>query len=111
MAMTPEKKVKNDVNKILDEFKAWRTAPVTGGYGASGIPDILACVNGYFVGIEVKAKRGKVTPLQWGQLDRIVEATGTALIIYPDNLDDVRTACELLANDEYHAGNLEAFRK
>ena len=48
----------------------------------SGIPDIIACVNGLYVGIEVK-KPGKldtVSPIQQHQLAQIREAKGLALV-------------------------------
>jgi Holliday junction resolvase len=49
----------------------------------SGIPDILACVNGYFVGIEVKAQNGKPSELQLYNVQKIREAGGFAIILYP----------------------------
>ena len=56
--MTPEKKVKIKVKKILDKLGAYHCMPSTGGYGASGVPDIIACYKGRFVGIECKANGG-----------------------------------------------------
>ena len=61
MAMTPEGKVKAKVRKKLDEAKAYYFMPATGGYGKSGVPDIVACVNGWFIGIECKAGINKPT--------------------------------------------------
>ena len=54
--MTPEKKVKNKVVAILKEHKAYYFYPMTGGYGRSGVPDIVGCYRGIFFGIECKAK-------------------------------------------------------
>ena len=54
--MTPEKKVKNKVVAILKEHKAYYFYPITGGYGRSGVPDIVGCYRGIFFGIECKAK-------------------------------------------------------
>ena len=39
MAMTPEKKVKQTVVKILKEIGAYYFFPATGGYGRNGVPD------------------------------------------------------------------------
>jgi hypothetical protein len=39
--MTPEAKVKNKVKKILDEYGVYHFSPQTGGYGRSGVPDII----------------------------------------------------------------------
>lgn len=53
----------------------------------SGIPDILACVNGYFVGIEVKAQNGKPSELQLYNVRKIHEAGGFAMILYPSGFE------------------------
>lgn len=87
MAMTPEKKVKNAVVAILKEHGAYYFYPVTGGYGGSGVPDIVACYRGDFIGIECKAGKGKVTKLQDKNLEQIEAAGGVAMVINEDNLD------------------------
>jgi Holliday junction resolvase len=54
-----------------------------------GIPDIVACINGRFYAIEVKAagKLSTLTPIQKYQLRKITEAGGIA---FPaDSLDTV----------------------
>jgi Holliday junction resolvase len=49
----------------------------------AGVPDILACVNGRFVAIEVKAENGKPTELQKWNVEQIQNSGGIALILYP----------------------------
>jgi len=88
--MTPEKKVKAKVVAILKEFGAYYFYPVTGGYGASGVPDIVGCYHGHFFGIECKAGKGKTTALQEKNLNNIMTAGGTALVVNEDNIEDVR---------------------
>jgi Holliday junction resolvase len=56
MAMTPEAKVKKKVVEQLKSMGAYYFYPVTGGYGASGVPDIVGCFEGRFFGIECKAE-------------------------------------------------------
>ncbi len=41
---TPEKKVKDKVKKMLVEVGAYYFMPATGGYGRSGVPDLVACI-------------------------------------------------------------------
>jgi len=89
MAMTPEKKVKNAVMKQLKALGAYSFCPVTGGYGASGAPDIVVCLNGKFFGIECKAGGNKPTPLQEKNLRDIAEAGGVALVIDESNFHKV----------------------
>ena len=83
--MTPEAKVKKKVAQLLKEIGAYYFYPVTSGYGRSGVPDIVVCYRGNFVGIECKAGKGKVTPIQQKNLDEIRAAGGTPLVINEDN--------------------------
>lgn len=53
----------------------------------SGIPDILTCVNGYFVGVEVKAQNGKPSELQLYNIRKIREAGGFAIVLYPSGFE------------------------
>jgi Holliday junction resolvase len=87
--MTPEAKVKKAVVKRLKELGAYYFYPVTGGYGHSGVPDIIGCYKGKFFGIECKAGSNKPTPLQQKNLSDISLNKGIALVINEDNLDDV----------------------
>lgn len=79
--MTPEAKVKAAVKKELDKAGVWYFMPAANGYGRAGIPDIICCINGYFLAIECKAERGKTTALQERELGKIKDAGGTALAI------------------------------
>lgn len=90
MAMTPEKRVKVAVRKLLDELRAYYVMPVTGGYGTQGAPDFLVCHRGRFIGIETKAGKGRTTTLQELNLSRIRNAGGVALVIYEDDIDRLK---------------------
>ena len=86
---TPESKVKQKVMKYLKEMNAYYFYPVTGGYGKSGVPDIVGCYEGAFFGIECKAGKNKPTPLQQKNLTDIRSAGGVALVVNEENVDDV----------------------
>lgn len=60
------------------------------GYTKTGVPDILACVDGHFLGIEVKASNGKPSPLQIHNLRKIDDAGGFAVLLYPDQFDQFK---------------------
>lgn len=51
-----------------------------------GTPDILMCIRGYFIGVELKSANGKISPLQKYNLDKIILAGGKALVVGPENL-------------------------
>lgn len=85
--MTPEKKVKEKVKKILKELSCYYCMPSTGGYGSSGVPDIIACYQGRFIGIECKANGNKPTDLQQKNLIDILNSLGQSLVIDENNID------------------------
>ena len=89
--MTPESKIKNRVKKILDELGVYYFMPATGGYGRSGIPDIVGCYKGVFFAIECKAGKGTTTALQERELKRITNAGGIAWVVNEDNINEVAT--------------------
>lgn len=89
MAKTPEKKVKDKVVALLKEHGAYYFYPVTSGYGTSGVPDIVACHRGAFIGIECKAGSNKPTALQEKNLRLIAASGGYALVIDETNVGAV----------------------
>jgi hypothetical protein len=78
---TPESKVKAKVKAILAKYDAYYFMPATHGYGSSGVPDIVACLNGRFIGIECKANGGKPTALQTRNMIQIVDHGGISLVV------------------------------
>ncbi len=52
--------------------------------------DIIACVNGHFVGIEVKAPNGHPSELQKRNIKLIHEANGYACIVYPKDFEKTK---------------------
>jgi Holliday junction resolvase len=96
MAATPEAKVKAKVVKQLKELGAYYFSPVTGGYGRSGVPDIVACINGRFVGIECKAGKGVTTALQDKNIQAIKDNGGVALVINEDNVDSLTAVLHIM---------------
>ena len=99
--MTPEKKVKTKVVAILKELGAYYFYPITGGYGASGVPDIVGCYKGRFFAIECKAGKGKTTALQDKNIAQIIAQGGLAIVVHEDNIEDVN---ELLRRIERNEG-------
>jgi hypothetical protein len=89
MAMTPEAKVKKVVASQLRSLKAYYFYPATGGYGKSGVPDIVGCYRGKFFGIECKAGGNKPTALQEKNLKDIAECDGISLVVNEENMRDI----------------------
>ncbi len=84
MATTPEGKVKAAIKAFLNTLpNCWWFVPVSNGMGMHGIPDIIVCYKGLFIGLETKApgKEKNVTPLQRMQLDKINHAHGYGRVV------------------------------
>ena len=54
-----------------------------------GTPDILGCVRGIFVGLELKRDAGSLHPLQEYKLMQIHKAGGHAYIVTPKNHKEI----------------------
>lgn len=89
MAQTPESKVKAKVKLILKKHSAYYAMPMGTGFGNAGVPDFLVCVAGSFIGIECKAKGGKLTALQNANLGEIEAAGGKTFVVTEHNLDEL----------------------
>jgi len=82
-----EKQFENKIKEFLKSHNIWFTKVWGGGYQKAGIPDILACVNGHFVAIELKSSSGKPTELQKYNIRRINECNGVGIILYPKDFE------------------------
>ena len=79
--MTPEGRVKRKAIAELQKLGMYIFFPATGGFGRSGIPDIVCCYKGKFIGIECKAHGNKPTALQQSNLEEIVNNGGIAIVV------------------------------
>ena len=59
-----------------------------GPYGVSGVPDIICCYRGRFLGLEAKQPGGTLTALQRRALEKINRAGGIARRV--ESVDDVK---------------------
>ena len=100
MALTPEGKVKAKVVKILREEGVYYFFPATHGYGRSGVPDVICCVAGKFLGIECKAGTTKPTALQVHEIEQIRSAGGVAVVVNEENWDSLREIIRKLKGGE-----------
>ena len=87
--MTPEGRVKRKAVAELKKLGMYIFFPATGGFGRSGVPDIVCCYKGKFIGIECKANGNKPTALQAKHLEDIRKAGGEAIVVDETNYDDL----------------------
>lgn len=93
MKQKEEQKVQDSIMKYI---KSIGGLPIKqnqiGIYGQAGVPDILACIKGRFVAIEVKKPGEKPKPHQVAFIDAINKKGGIAF--YSDNLNKVKEVLE-----------------
>lgn len=99
--MGSEKIFENKIKRMLKDNGAYFVKFFANGFTRSGVPDILACVNGYFVGIEVKAETGSPSDLQLYNIEQIRDAGGFAFVVYPSGYNDLVKFIDDLKREEF----------
>lgn len=97
--MAAEKQFENKIKKYLAEQGTWYVKYFANGFTKSGIPDILACCNGHFLAIEVKAENGKPSELQLHHIEKIKQAGGHAVIVKPSQFEELKELIKELKNE------------
>lgn len=85
--MATEKQFEKQIKDYLKSKGIWYVKTWSNGIQRSGIPDIIACINGFFVGIEVKAVGGEPSKLQIHEIKEIRKSNGIAVVLFPDQWD------------------------
>jgi len=88
---TPEGSVKNWIKaQILKKYPdSYIYVTHVGQYGKRGVPDLVMCIEGLFVTVEVKTIKGNLTELQALEGRRIEKAKGIWMTIYGRNEDQL----------------------
>lgn len=88
----------------------WYTKIWGGGFQKSGIPDILACVNGVMLAVEVKASNGKPSELQKLNISRINKSGGIGVFLYPEGFEQFKELLKGVINCGIHTAALIALK-
>ncbi len=88
--MAQEKQFENKVKAFLKEQGCWVLKTWSNGIQREGIPDLLVCCNGSFIGIELKAENGNPSELQLWNIDQINKAGGYAFVLYPSQFEELK---------------------
>ena len=103
--MASEKQFENRVKKFLKDSGCYFIKYWGGGeFTKAGVPDILCCCNGRFLGIEIKAPNGKPSPLQIHNLKKIDEAGGYGVLLYPKDFDEFKMLIQNLNESSLASG-------
>lgn len=93
MAKKPEAKLQEQCLDYVKELSR-KGEPIVAinqhgsAYGSRGVPDIIMCIKGFFVAVELKVGDNEPTALQNHWLEKITDAGGDANVCY--NMDDFK---------------------
>ena len=93
----------NITKRIKDYLKSkdiWHVKYFANTFTKAGIMDILACVRGKFVGIEVKTDVGKLSEIQKYQAEQLKKSGGLWYCVRPNNFDDFKQDIENILEDK-----------
>jgi Holliday junction resolvase len=100
--MAQEKQFENKIKRYLKERGCYRVKYHGNYYSENGTPDILACVNGHFVAIEVKADNGHPSELQLVKIADIRKAGGFGYVAYPSGWNRLKDIIDGLLIDKFN---------
>lgn len=107
--MGQEKNFENRIKRHIREIGGWFVKFYGCAYSKAGIPDLIVCVNGRFVAIEVKADYGSPSELQLYNVKKIREAGGLAWVLYPSGWNRMRKIFdEIIETGTYQASENES---
>lgn len=97
--MEKEKSFENRVKRYLKSKDIYYFKYFGNAYSTPGILDLTLCVKGKFIGVEIKAEKGKVSTLQEYNINRIKDSGGIAIVLRPSGFDDFKKLIEEILND------------
>lgn len=108
--MAEEKNFENKIKKFLSAIGAWYVKYHGNAFSANGTPDLLCCINGLFMAIEVKSTHGKPSKLQLYKIDEINKAGGVAFVLYPKNFETFKKTCKAVIECNIHTQEWNVLR-
>ena len=100
--MATEKLFENRVKAYLKEQGCWFVKYWAGAaFTKTGIPDLLVCCNGRFLGVELKAPNGKPSELQIYNLKKIDESGGYGILLYPKDYELFKNFADCLIQGDF----------
>ena len=94
ITIASEKTFENKIKAYLKSIGAYFIKTHGDRFSKVGTPDIIACVNGHFVAVEVKAENGKPSELQLYHLEQIRKAGGHSFLLYPKDFENFKNFLE-----------------
>lgn len=89
-----EQQIQTKITNYLKSIGAYTFKTITSN--KAGVPDLIACVEGKFIAIEVKQHGGRVSELQKYHQELIKRSGGVAMVAY--SVDEVKANLIQLTN-------------
>lgn len=98
--MASEKNFETRVKVWLAENDIWHVKFFANRNTRVGVPDILACVGGRFVGIELKGRGGRPSAIQLWHCSEINRCGGVAVVAWPQDFEQLKELLTRLKRGE-----------
>jgi len=106
-----ENKVKSWLHQLQKEGQPIKFIKIWGGgFQKAGIPDLICCINGIYVEVELKASNGRPTDLQEHNIKLTNSANGIGMILYPEGFEQFKAIVKGVINCNSHIQNLTALK-
>lgn len=79
--MKLESRLQRRIQKLIREEGGWPLKIHGGPFMPAGIPDLLACIGGIFLALEVKTDTGRPSEIQLAIIKKIKRAGGIAAVV------------------------------
>lgn len=97
-----EKEFENKVKDFLKKEGCWYLKTWSNGVQRQGVPDLLVCCNGYFLGVELKNETGKPSDLQIWNISKIRQSGGFAFVLYPSGFEKFKSLIRDIKKEAFH---------
>ena len=85
-----EKIFQSKVISWLEKQNAYAVKFNASGISKNGVPDVLVCLNGYFLGLELKTDKGVASALQKYNINQINMMGGISIVLRPFMWEDFK---------------------
>lgn len=90
-----EKQFQTKVIHFLKDQGAYVIKMWGGGrFTRAGVPDVIFCLNGYYMAVELKSETGRPSKLQEYNIEEIRRAGGYAIILRPSGYEKFKRLIE-----------------
>jgi hypothetical protein len=106
MSRQPEGRLTRKIRIVFERAggRVFKIQGIEESHQEAGIPDLLICLWGLFIGVEVKQPGGRLRPLQRVVLHEIFKAGGVAAVV--ETVEQAESLLSKLEDRRAHEGGL-----